>query len=158
MTQPELVVFDLDLTLWECGEAIWCDCLTPPFRIQGERILDRRGSRISLYPDVAVVLDRLDDLGISMALASRTQEPEWARELLNLLEIAHRFEFAEIYPGSKFSHFSSLRADSTVEYRDMIFFDDEQRNIRDIQQLGVHCVHVRSGISLDVLNQALSAF
>lgn len=32
--------------------------------------------------------------------------------------------FQEIYPGSKAAHFSALRANSGVGFRDMLFFDD----------------------------------
>ena len=38
----ELVVFDLDFTLWDCG-GTWCDCLSPPFMVRDQRILDRTG-------------------------------------------------------------------------------------------------------------------
>lgn len=158
MRHPSLVVFDLDLTLWECGSATWCDCLSPPFERVEQRVVDRRGNPITLYDDVPSILDELDTRGIPMALASRTHEPGWARELLSLLGIEHRFAFAEIYPAAKFSHFSSLRDDSGFDFEDMLFFDDEHRNIRDINQLGVTCVHVANGMATSVLESALASF
>jgi len=151
-----LVVFDLDLTLWECGTATWCDCLSPPFQRQGDRLFDERGNEIQLYHDVFAILDRLDGLSIPMALASRTHEPGWARELLQLFEIEHRFQFAQIYPEAKFRHFNSLRDDSGVEFEQMLFFDDEQRNIRDINELGVTCIHVTDGMTMNKLDHGLS--
>ena len=158
MNQPSLIVFDLDLTLWECGGATWCDCLSPPFERRRNQIFDAVGNEIQLYDDVPSILDHLDDLGIPMALASRTHEPGWARELLQLFGIEHRFAFAEIYPEAKFSHFSSLRDDSGVAFDNMLFFDDERRNIRDINELGVTCVHVASGMTTSVLEYGLSDF
>lgn len=38
------------------------------------------------------------------------------------------FDFMEIYPGSKMTHFRKIREASGVEYEDMVFFDDEHRN------------------------------
>lgn len=158
MHHPGLIVFDLDLTLWECAAATWCDCLSPPFQRRGTRLVDDRGNEIQLYHDVPSILDHLDDMGIPIALASRTHEPGWARDLLQLLEIEHRFAFAEIYPAAKFKHFSSLHEESGVAFEDMLFFDDEQRNIRDISQLDVTCVHVANGMSMSVLENGLTAF
>lgn len=31
-----------------------------------------------------------------------------------------------------------IKTDSGIDFRDMIFFDDEHRNIRDVSKLGVH--------------------
>ena len=54
----------------------------------------------------------------------------------------------------------SIKEQSGVDYQDMLFFDDELRNIRDITQLGVTCVHVNDDCGLDVatLRQGLQAF
>nr|KAF6501348.1 magnesium dependent phosphatase 1 [Molossus molossus] len=40
----------------------------------------------------------------------------------------------------------------------MIFFDDEKRNIVDVSKLGVTCIHVQNGMSLQTLNQGLETF
>lgn len=158
MRHPKLVVFDLDLTLWECGSAVWCDCLQPPFHRNSQSVFDRQGNEIRLFEDVIDVLTQLDELEIPIAIASRTHQPGWARELLELLGIEHRFAFSQIYPEAKFSHFASLREDSGYAYEDMIFFDDEMRNIRDISQLGVHCVHVSEGVTQLLFDQTLLTF
>ena len=93
-----------------------------------------------------------------MGLASRTHEPGWARELLGLLGLRGRFDFEEIYPGAKPAHFAALREDSGAEYEAMLFFDDEMRNIREVGDLGVSCVEVRSGMSWDLLARGLERF
>ena len=141
-----LVVFGLDYTLWDAG-GTWCDCLTPPFRRSGERVLDRHESHVRLYEDVPEIMGALDEAGVPMGLASRTNEPGWARELLELLGVRSRFEIEEIYPGEKTAHFDELRRQSGFGYEQMLFFDDETRNIREVRALGVHCVEVRSGVN-----------
>ncbi|MEC7448538.1 MAG: magnesium-dependent phosphatase-1, partial [Planctomycetota bacterium] len=107
MSRLRLVVFDLDFTLWDCG-GTWCDCLTPPFSRSDGQVRDATGREIHLYKDVHRILDTCDQGGLLMALASRTEEPSWARELLALLGIDHRFAFSEIYPSSKLRHFDAL--------------------------------------------------
>ena len=54
----------------------------------------------------------------------------------------------------------SIKEQSGVDYKDMLFFDDELRNIRDVSQLGVTCIHVSDDCGLDVaaLRQGLQAF
>jgi magnesium-dependent phosphatase 1 len=152
----EFVVFDLDYTLWDAG-GTWCDCLTPPFRRNGERVLDCHDGHVRLYEDVPEIMDALDAAGIPMGLASRTNEPGWARELLDLLGVRSRFEIEEIYPGEKTRHFGELQRKSGVSPERMLFFDDESRNIRAVGQLGVACVEVRSGMNWEVFRRGLCA-
>ncbi len=141
-----LVVFDLDFTLWDCG-GTWCDHTTPPYcRING-KIRDAGNRDITLYPDVRSILKRLKDRGMQLAVASRTFEPGWANELMELFGIRNHFDHFEIYPGSKVSHFQSLQEKTSLPYEKMTFFDDEYRNIEEVGQLGVMTIFVEAGIS-----------
>lgn len=151
---PRLVVFDLDFTLWDCG-GTWCDCLRPPFRAgsRGE-IKDSWGTQVTLYPDIVDILDALDAAGVPAAVASRTEEPAWAVELLELLGVHHRFAHHEIYPSEKTRHFGRLQADSGVAFEEMVFFDDERRNIVDVSALGVRCHLVSRGVDWDAFDRA----
>lgn len=151
----KLVVFDLDFTLWDCG-GTWCDCLRPPFEFDEGRVVDSNRRWVRLYDDVLEILDRCDQQGVPMALASRTEQPEWAQRLLDMLEITHRFAFSEIYPSSKRKHFNALGQDSSVAFSEMLFFDDEMRNIREVSQLGVKCIHVQHGMTWGVFNEQCS--
>ena len=80
-----------------------------------------------------------------MTLASRTEQPSWARELVELQAIHHRFAFAEIYLSSKFKHFAALRELSGLQCSSMVFFDDEMRNIKEVSSLGVSMVAIGKG-------------
>ena len=157
MAELKLVVFDLDFTLWDCG-GTWCDHLSPPFRLRDDRVCDRYGAPVRFYNDVWEILDHLDDEGIAIALASRTSEPGWARELLELLDAAHRFPHQEIFPDEKTTHFANLQDATSVAYSEMLFFDDERRNIDAVGTLGVECVYVRSGVSWDAFEQGAARF
>ncbi|XP_036114157.1 magnesium-dependent phosphatase 1-like isoform X2 [Molossus molossus] len=53
---------------------------------------------------------------------------------------------------------SRLRQKTGVPFSQMIFFDDEKRNIVDVSKLGVTCIHVQNGMSLQTLNQGLETF
>ncbi len=158
MAHPGLVVFDLDFTLWDCG-GLWIDCTGHPFR-QGSdgSVTDSRGRRFRLYDEAESILEQLESCGIPLALASRTERPDWAAELLNLWSLDERFLWQEIYPGSKISHFESLREKTGIPFADMVFFDDEERNITEVSGLGVHCHHVKNGVNLNLVTDALKLF
>lgn len=153
----QLIVFDLDLTLWDCG-GLWVDCTEPPFQKQDGCIIDQSGRVMRLYPDVPEIIDRIEAMGIPMALASRTDRPDWARELLDLMGYRNRFEYEEIFPSSKVAHFSNLHKQSQIPYSEMLFFDDEHRNIIEVGELGVNCVPITRGVDLSSFEAGLAMF
>ena len=153
--KPKLVVFDLDFTLWDAA-GTWCDHLYPPFKIRSGRIFDSMGSELKLYPGTIDILEELKYEHFDLGIASRTNEPDWARELLDLLNVRDYFRYEEIYPGSKVTHFKRLRNKSGLNYEDMIFFDDEQRNITEVGDLGVNCILVKNGISPSLVLSCLA--
>ncbi len=158
MSQPKLVVFDLDFTLWDCG-GLWVDCTDYPFRREDDgQVVDSSGRAFRLYEEVSLILNRLESEGIEMALASRTSQPSWARDLLGLLEVGDRFSYQEIFPGSKVAHFENIAAASDLHYSEMLFFDDEHRNVHEVGRMGVKCVEVKHGMSLAVLDEGLAMF
>ncbi|KAG5883830.1 hypothetical protein JTB14_033751 [Gonioctena quinquepunctata] len=141
----KLIVFDLDYTLWP----FWVDThVSPPFK-KGSNgtITDSAGTRITCYPHVPEVLKNLYEEGYTMAIASRTTELKGACQLIQLFGWEKYFRHKEIFPGGKVTHFNNIKSQSGVEFDDMIFFDDEQRNIRDISELGVVSILVKDGVS-----------
>jgi magnesium-dependent phosphatase 1 len=166
---PKLFVFDLDLTLWEC-DGTWIDtCSGPPFTLDKDSTdftpfaRSSGGGICKLYDDCWYILHVLMQLkksgkNVKLAVASRTEEPEWACSLLKVLKIYDWFDFHEIYPATKTKHFTQLKKDSGIDYTDMIFFDDEDRNITAVGRLGTTSIYVRGGLSVKCFLRGLSEF
>lgn len=151
-----LIVFDLDLTLWHCAPLLWCDQLTPPLRrTDSGKVFASCRNEVRLYPEVPELLDHLTEDGHLLGLASRTSAPAIARELLDLFGIGHHFAHQHIYPGDKSAHFRALHEETGVAFRDMVFFDDEHRNIESVTRLGVSAYLVPHGMNGQLLTAAL---
>ncbi|KAF2465605.1 magnesium-dependent phosphatase-1 [Lindgomyces ingoldianus] len=165
---PKLVVFDLDYTLWP----FWVDThVTPPLKALegGLKVKDRYGEGYGFFADVGGVLDALRQKGIQIGAASRTHAPDLGREMLKLLKIpnasspkdSHRaidyFDYLQIYPGSKTSHFERINRESGIEYEDMLFFDDESRN-KNVEVLGVVMWLVRDGVTREEMDAGVRSW
>ena len=155
--KPLLIVFDLDLTLWPFRVD---KSTTSPFHLSRKgNVTDAKGKVLKTFPSVSEVLKELLDNKYVLAIASRIEDIAGVYQLLHLFEITHYFAYKEIYPGSKTSHFQKLRAKSGVDYSDMLFFDDDKRNVRDVSRLGVTVLQVPdSGITSAVVKSGLSLF
>ncbi|XP_028817112.1 magnesium-dependent phosphatase 1 [Denticeps clupeoides] len=156
MAKPKLIVFDLDYTLWP----FWVDThVCPPFRKhESGEIVDSTGEKVQLYKDTVDVVTSLHGQGFTLGVASRTGEVAGANQLLTLYNLNQFFSHKEIYPGSKVTHFHRLQAASGVKFTEMMFFDDESRNILDVGRLGVHCVLVKSGVTHRLVSEELRKF
>ena len=150
----QLIVFDLDFTLWNAG-GTWCDHTFPPYKKVNNHVKDSTGSIIFLYPDTRDILKQLHEQNYLIAIASRTHEPTWAKELLRLFEIDQYFSLREIYPGSKIEHFNQIRHRTGIDFENMIFFDDEMRNIHEVGTLGVNAVLVSEGINREIVESVI---
>ena len=67
------------------------------------------------------------------------------------------FDYLEIYPGSKTTHFEKIHEKSRVEYEEMLFFDDESRN-RNVEVLGVVMWLVRDGVSREEIDRGVESW
>ena len=150
----EVFVFDLDFTLWDAGGG-WCDTTNPPYFWKNQKLFDQSYNWIRLYPDVIKILDFLKEKGKIIVAASRTFEPAWANDLIQLFDIEKYFDLKEIYPSSKIQHFKRIQNHFEVPYKKMAFFDDEYRNIEEVGNLGVETVLVRNGINFEMIKAFL---
>jgi magnesium-dependent phosphatase 1 len=153
---PKLIVFDLDYTLWP----FWVDThVIPPLKTTSNHssMNDKRGESFAFYNDVPSIIHSVTNIQSDtiarplLGLASRTSAPDLALTMLRGLYIDKRkssefFDHQEIYPGDKRRHFEKLQKKSDVDYKDMLFFDDEARN-RNVETLGVTMWLIRDGVS-----------
>jgi magnesium-dependent phosphatase 1 len=180
LTLPRLIVFDLDYTLWP----FWVDThVTPPLKPSTNHtsVVDKFGESYGFYQDVPSILLLLRARGVKIGAASRTHAPDLGREMLRLLHLPplddaeaggvkgdnatakavgkikkaiEAFDYLEIYPGDKRTHFEKIKKASGVEFADMLFFDDEVRN-RNVEALGVTMWLVRDGVSRGELDNGI---
>ncbi|EME45144.1 hypothetical protein DOTSEDRAFT_150010 [Dothistroma septosporum NZE10] len=167
---PKMIVFDLDYTLWP----FWVDThISGPLKPtkDGLTVKDRYGESCGFYNDVASILHHIKARGILLGAASRTHAPDLAREMLGMLRIPRNeqdegikartaislFDFLEIYPGDKRTHFGKLEKKSGAGYEEMLFFDDESRN-RNVEELGVVMQLVRDGVTRGEVDKGVEAW
>ncbi|GBF91945.1 hypothetical protein Rsub_04669 [Raphidocelis subcapitata] len=181
---PRIIAFDLDGTMW--WPEMYMLTGGAPFRRDAQgAVYDSRGERVRLLHDTLEIFQQLaadpafEDTEI--AYVSRTEYPEWAVPCLKLFHVpvpdggrshyAHIADGArrpltlhdmgrhsEIYPGSKLTHFRRIAKDSGVDFSDMLFFDNENWNCREVSQLGVVCVHTPRGMTNAVWREGLAKF
>mmetsp|Transcript_84396 Transcript_84396/g.225508 ORF Transcript_84396/g.225508 Transcript_84396/m.225508 type:complete len:230 (-) Transcript_84396:13-702(-) len=154
---PRIVAFDLDATLWEPEMyELWGG--GAPFTKNPDGTLsDRRGTRCRLMGNTAAVLHELKTdpkwKDTQVAYVSCTDEPTWAAECMRLFEAApgltldKAVDHKEIYKANKSTHFRRLAERTGVDPRDMLFFDNEQHNCRNVAPLGVTCIYVPRGMT-----------
>eukprot|EP00004_Rigifila_ramosa_P004539 TRINITY_DN1503_c0_g1_i3.p2 TRINITY_DN1503_c0_g1~~TRINITY_DN1503_c0_g1_i3.p2 ORF type:complete len:201 (-),score=35.00 TRINITY_DN1503_c0_g1_i3:7-558(-) len=170
MARPRLVAFDLDGTIWLPEMYHMWGGGGSPFRRQDGRVRDRQGTEVRFLGATKRILHTLatDEQwrDVQVAYVSKTDEPEWAREVMQLMHLDERGEHTmktvvhheEIYFGNKQQHFQALHKKTGIPYSAMIFFDNEQGNIRDVSKLGVHCIYTPNGVTEREWQSALESW
>jgi magnesium-dependent phosphatase 1 len=174
---PKLIVFDLDHTLWPLG--IDQFLFKPPYhrryanllRVSKDappsqtgplfKVFDSEQKEMTSFSEVPEVLRIIkNDLNVPIGAASRTEYPAGANSLIDLFGWQDLFKYREIYPGSKVTHFGQFKQLTKASYDQMLFFDDEPRNIDDVSRLGVSCVLIdpSAGMTVRHLHEALQQF
>ena len=158
---PRMMVFDLDNTLW-----------TP-------ELYQIRKSHIQAEKDIRLfdaAREICDDLAMNsnsfwksttLAIASRTSKTDVAKRLLSEFKVSGGTTLdqvfpkatTKIFPGSKKTHFAELSQTTGIALSDMIFFDDDAyMNCREIEKIGVLCVHCPRGMTLDLFRFAMTQY
>jgi magnesium-dependent phosphatase 1 len=145
-----------------------------PFKPNGNqpnnKLTDSRGTSVRLLGDVATCwaecqMRMLRGDALLVGVASRSDEPSWARECLRKFIVADGVsmmdvvteELCEIYKGSKRDHFHTLQRKTGIPFERMCFFDDDMMNIRDVGGLGVHCIYTPDGVTRKLFDQGVAA-
>ncbi|KAL8541806.1 hypothetical protein ACS0TY_002888 [Phlomoides rotata] len=113
-----------------------------------------------LYPHAKGILYALKDKGVKLAIASRSPTPDIANTFLEKLGIKSMFGAQEIFSSwsHKTDHFQRINRKTNIPYTEMLFFDDEDRNIDAVSNMGTTSILVGNGVNLGALRQGLSEF
>ena len=164
---PKLIVFDLDNTLWtpELYTLRYLDGYRdarPPRPAAGRDVWLVDGAADVLWE--LATHARWREAPTALAVASRTNKGPWARALLGQFKpdgvtpLASLLAHTAIFTGDKTAHFEQLRAESGVEFEDMVFFDDARDgkfgNCERVARLGVLSVHTPRGLARAVRARA----
>ncbi len=170
MKLPKLVAFDLDGTIWTPDMyQLWGG--GAPFKQSpnGKDLLDRIGNPVRLLGVTAEILHELKHnpalQSIKVAWVSCTDEPEWADECLRKFTtssgqpLCQIVDSSQIYKANKQRHFQNLhRQYPDIQFEDMLFFDNEFGNIRNVSQLGVKSCYCEDGMVLAAWEEGLKLF
>lgn len=143
-----------------------------PFRVRsGGDLEDRSGRRVHLLGDVRNIVYSLKHSpewqGVVVAVASRTDEPMWARECMQKFEVGpvgsnvflkDCIDIEEIDKGNKQSHFKRLAKKTGIALDEMLFFDNERENCVDVAQLGVTVAWTPDGVTAGAWEQSIERF
>ncbi|KAJ1455369.1 magnesium-dependent phosphatase-1 [Pelagophyceae sp. CCMP2097] len=169
--RPKVYVFDLDNCCWlpEMYQ-LWGGGGAPFTGPDAKNELrDVAGTRVHLLGNVAEIWGKLHADNEIVAVASRSDEPTWARECLkkfkvdaagtSMMDVVTEGR-CEIYKGSKVIHLRKIAEKTNVALEDMVFFDDDAQNIRDVAAIGVTSIFTPDGegVTFEALEKARAAF
>ncbi|CAB9517782.1 Magnesium-dependent phosphatase 1 [Seminavis robusta] len=185
---PSVIIFDLDGCLWrpEMYELLYFSggagapfTKSPDYDTDGT-LLTTKGEPVRLLGQVRQVMQELYSnpkwKNTQVGISSRTDQPDWARELLQKFTIETTTTtnndkgsyFAmeqvfqkgpiEIQSDSKVRHFERIAAQTGVPMSDILFFDNERGNCREVAKLGVVVGYAPDGVTQQIWDASLQAF
>mmetsp|Transcript_29903 Transcript_29903/g.45872 ORF Transcript_29903/g.45872 Transcript_29903/m.45872 type:complete len:288 (+) Transcript_29903:82-945(+) len=116
---------------------------------------------------------------VLVGISSRTDEPSWAGELLTKFELhvedgneetvsspSESATLADVFKGgpieiahdSKVQHFQRISQQTGIHLEDMLFFDNESGNCREVAKLGVTVAYTPDGVTTQMFDVACEAF
>ena len=98
------------------------------------------GTKFNVHPEVPAILAAARKSGVKLAIASKSPKPDLYKEFLKALpdpenpskSLFSMFQYVEIMDASKTSHFAAITKASGVQVKDMVFYDDDTRNIKEM--------------------------
>eukprot|EP00798_Chlamydomonas_sp_ICE-L_P021435 gene21435-28400_t len=182
MDVPALIAFDLDGTLWY-PEMYMLNGGAPFRRDKNGNVFDSGGTRLELMGTSADILKAFATdpkwENTAVAYVSKTEYPEWAIPALKTIIISDSWGdsakgrqggkgpvsmwdlcngIQEIYPGSKLTHFKAIKNKTNIEFEDMVFYDNENWNIRECSKLGITCVYTPDGMTAKTWKDGLDRY
>lgn len=177
-TMPKAIIFDLDGCLWspEMYEIIFFQGgRGSPFVRDPDNplnLLTCGNEPVQLLADVRSVFKEIYTNPVfecvKFGISSRTDEPNWAKELLEKFIIPiddqgtdgeEYVNLGSIFNGpieickdSKIDHFRRIAKDLEIDFSEILFFDNEYRNCESVASLGVSVVHCPEGVTKELWN------
>lgn len=172
--KPRLIVFDLDGCLWrpEMYELQWEGWgAGSPFQlIDSSSARSNSGTVVELLGDVSHVLQELhtDPMwnNVKVGISSRTDEPSWAKELLQMFKLPEsQVSLEKVFSGpieisydSKTRHFERISSSTGVPMESILFFDNEYGNCKSVSKQGVSVCYCPDGVTRQVWEKAIECF
>ena len=172
---PKAIIFDLDGCLWTPEMYQILDYMGgrgAPFKRDPHdplNLLTCANEPVKLLGDVRSVFSTIyteaEFEDILIGISSRTDEPDWARELLSKFKVPlgdgsdkrdHVYLEQvingpiEIAYDSKVDHFARIADKCNIGFDEMLFFDNEYGNCRSVAKLGVSVVYCPDGVTRDL--------
>lgn len=181
-----LVVFDLDYTVWqpEMYELMGSPRLVraprdlcPRIRQEAttsseEMILvDKERTPIRVFEGAAYALQEINRLrsdghNIHAAVASRTDQADWAHVCMKHLQLPDGTTLSDCFQDrieidcmrDKTHHITRLQKKTGIALEEMCFFDNEHWNIECVRKIGVLSIYTPDGMTRGAWKDALKAF
>lgn len=167
----KLVAFDLDGTIWTPDMyQLWGGGAPFQHASNGCDLIDSAGTSVRLLGISSQILHELKtELSlhdVKVAWVSCTDEPDWAVECLakfrthpGNVPLNRIADSVQIFKANKQAHFGNIKkAHPDIAYSEMLFFDNEMGNIRNVSKLGVKCVYCPDGVTEKAWAEGLSLF
>ena len=107
---------------------------------------------------------RAEGIDICAGVASRTDEPGWAKFCMDQLIVEDGSTLSmcfgdriEISFDNKKNHLQRLHRSTGIPFENMVFFDNEYGNIRSVGSLGVRCFYTPDGMQAEHWREAKNA-
>ncbi len=169
---PKALVFDLDGCLWEpeMYELLYGSGGAPfTLRPDGD-LTDNHGNHIKLIGDVRDIMYELKTnpkwQDTKVAIASKCNEPDWADECLDKFELPEKIKLRsvfdqnliDVYFGTKQHHLKEISKKSGIKLNEMIFFDNQMDNCRDVAAIDVTVAYTPCGVTRAIFEKVLEAY
>ena len=160
--KPDLIVFDLDYTLWPLHVDIDIEL---PLRKEANVVVDANGNEIEPFEDIEEILTTLKEKCLTehqhLAVASKAQRADKAMALLEQLGWTKFFSSFQVYSEPKPKHLSVLKDEFKLKhFNQILFFDDHPINIKQVAAIGVvsHKIDRNIGLNVNEFQRGLDRF
>ena len=121
---------------------------------------------IGKFNQKCIIFFNTSTTDLFVAIASKCNEPSWAEECLDKFELPGRLKLRsvfnpnliEIYYGNKQHHLKAIGSKANIDVKDMIFFDNQMDNCRDVSKIGSTVCYTPDGVTRKAFDTVVTAF